>query len=85
MDPDLQPADLYLHWLLYRPLDKGVIIEKIIFSTKTYVVGTQKNSLNETFFLSTQNICLKLWVRTNLLFYDANFCLSNPVGYIIWV
>ena len=27
------------------------------FSTKTYVVGTQKNYLNETFLLSTQNIC----------------------------
>ena len=29
-----------------------------IFSeTKTYVVGTQKNRLNETVLLSTQNIC----------------------------
>ena len=27
------------------------------FSTKTYVVGTQKNGLNETVLLSTQNIC----------------------------
>ena len=27
------------------------------FSTKTYVVGTQKNRLNETILLSTQNIC----------------------------
>ena len=26
-------------------------------STKTYVVGTQKNRLNETVLLSTQNIC----------------------------
>ena len=30
------------------------------FSTKTYVVGTQKNCLNETILLSTQNICKKL-------------------------
>ena len=28
------------------------------FSTETYVVGTQKNSLNETVLLSTQNTCL---------------------------
>ena len=28
------------------------------FSTKTYDVGTQKNRLNETVLLSTQNICL---------------------------
>ena len=27
------------------------------FSTETYVVGTQKNRLNETVLLSTQNIC----------------------------
>ena len=27
------------------------------FSTKIYVVGTQKNRLNETVPLSTQNIC----------------------------
>ena len=27
------------------------------FSTKTYDVGTQKNRLNETVLLSTQNIC----------------------------
>ena len=30
----------------------------LFFSTKTYVVGTQKNSLDEMFFLSTHNICL---------------------------
>ena len=28
------------------------------FSTKTYVVGTQKNRLDETVLLSTQNTCL---------------------------
>ena len=27
------------------------------FSTETFVVGTQKNRLNETVLLSTQNIC----------------------------
>ena len=27
------------------------------FSTKTYVVGTQKNCLNETVLLRNQNIC----------------------------
>ena len=30
----------------------------LYFSSKTYVVGTQKNRLNETVLLSTQNICL---------------------------
>ena len=31
--------------------------KKFSFSTKTYVVGTQKNRLNETNLLSTQNKC----------------------------
>ena len=30
----------------------------LYFSSKTYVVGTQKNRLNETVLLSTQNTCL---------------------------
>ena len=30
----------------------------LYFSAKTYVVGTQKNHLNETVLLSTQNTCL---------------------------
>ena len=29
----------------------------VAFSNKTYVVGTQKNRLNETVLSSTQNIC----------------------------
>ena len=41
----------------YRPLVKSAY-QKIIFliyKTKIYVVGTQKNCLNETVLLSTQN------------------------------
>ena len=63
------------------------------FLTKTYVVGTQKNSLNEMVLLSTQNIrlnietvllsphniCLNWWVRKFLQFYPENLCLSKPV------
>ena len=30
----------------------------LYFSSKTYVVGTQKNRRNETVLLSTQNTCL---------------------------
>ena len=42
-----------------RTLVKSAQQKKTIFyfSTKTYVVGTQKNRLNETVLLSTQNIC----------------------------
>ena len=45
-----------------RPSDKCAVTETY-FSTKTYVEGTQKNPLNETVLLSTQNICLDCWVR----------------------
>ena len=38
------------------------------FSTKTYVVGTQKNHLNKTILLSTQNICSNCQVRKYLQF-----------------
>ena len=43
------------------------------YLTKTYVVGTQKNRLNETVLLSTQNTCLNSWVENNY-----NFTLKNP-------
>ena len=43
------------------------------------VVGTQKNRLNETVLLSTQNICYKLWVRKYLQFYAEFFFSSKPV------
>ena len=38
-----------------RPPDKSVYCKTIYFSSKTYVVRTQKNRLNETVLLSTQN------------------------------
>ena len=49
-----------------------------------YVVGTQKNQLDEMVLLSTQNICKKLWVRKFLQIYAENFCLSKPTtGHIL--
>ena len=56
------------------------------FSTKTYVVGTQKNHLNEMVLLGTANICLncKTYVvgtqknRLNdmILLSSTNICLD---------
>ena len=45
--------------LLLSGFQIRVCIEKLffLFSSKTYVVGTQKNRLNETVLLSTQNAC----------------------------
>ena len=42
-------------------------------------MGTQKNRLNETVLLSTQNMCLNSWVRKYLQFYAQQFCLSKPM------
>ena len=44
----------------FRPQDKSAYWKIIFFyfSSKTYVVGTQKNCLNKTVLLSTQNTCL---------------------------
>ena len=52
--------------LIQKPADLGPGLQIRVrtgksfsyFSTKTYVVGTQKNRLNETVLLSTQNTCL---------------------------
>ena len=42
-----------------RPLVKECVPEILFsyFSTETYIVGTEKNLLDETVLLSTQNIC----------------------------
>ena len=43
---------------IIRPLVKSAYQNFFSYlSMKTYVVGTQKNHLNETVLLSTQNIC----------------------------
>ena len=42
-------------------------------------MGTQKNRLNETVLLSTQNICENGWLRKYLEFYAQKFCSSKPV------
>ena len=47
------------------------------FSTIPYVVGTEKNRLNETVLLGTQNICHI--ERKYLQFQAEKFCLSKPV------
>ena len=42
---------------IFRPQDTSAF-EKNLISTKTCVVGTQKNHLNEMVLLKTQNTCL---------------------------
>ena len=50
------------------------------FSTKTYVVGPQKNRHNETVLLSTQNTCLNGWVRKKFQFKGQKHSLSGPMN-----
>ena len=44
-----------------------------------YVVGTQKNHLNETVPLSNQNTCLNRWWKNTKRFYVKFFCLCGPM------
>ena len=55
------------------------------FSSKPYVVGTQKNRRNETVLLSTQNICSNLWIRKYLQFYSKKICLSKPMNIYLFL
>ena len=54
------------------------------FSTKTYVVGTQKNHLNEGVLLSTQNIkiMLKLMGKREFTILRSNFWFFWTYGYL---
>ena len=56
---DFMPK-LVLEISIYTSLQIRMRIGKLFlyFSSKTYVEGTQKNRLNETVLLSTQNTCL---------------------------
>ena len=42
-------------------------------------MGTQKNRLNKTVLLSTQNTCLNKWVRKQLKVYANKISLSGPM------
>ena len=42
-----------------------------------YVVGTQKNRLNEMALLRTQNTCQNLWVGKYIQFYAEIFVYLN--------
>ena len=49
-------------------------------------MGTQKNRLDETVLLSTQNTCLNCWVRNNSQFYaKKGACLSESRAFNIVV
>ena len=51
--------EYHMTFLYIRPSDKDLELKiLLIFQQKTYVVGAQKNRLNETVLFSTQNICL---------------------------
>ena len=49
-------------------------------SAKIYVVGTQKNRLNETVLLSTHYKCYNWWIRKYSQFGAQKLCLSWAIG-----
>ena len=42
-------------------------------------MGDQKNRLNDTVLLITQDICFKLWVREYLQIFAEKLCLAKPM------
>ena len=57
--PPLDPRMRHNNRITTHKIPQLTVIENCFsyFSTKTYVVGTQKNRLDETVLLSTQNTC----------------------------
>ena len=70
----------YMKLTDFMPPDSEAIKNLFSYSsTKTHVVGTQKNRLIETVLLSTQNTCLKGCERKYSKFYKLKVCLSGPM------
>ena len=59
-------------WILALHTDLWAGPQIFFLSTKTYVVGTQKNRLYETVLLSTQNTCLN-WYRNSMPTFLLNW------------
>ena len=60
------------------------IIFLITHSTKTYLVGTQKNLLNVTDLLSTQNICLNCQMGKKIItILRSNLLLNSTYGILL--
>ena len=73
-----------------RPPDKSVYWNIIFFiSHPKHSVGTQKNRLNETVPLSTQNTGSNKWVRKQLKVYENKISLSGSMNSntkrMVWV
>ena len=62
-------------------LHLALFLKKLFFSTKTYVVGTQKNHLNEMGLFSTHTILKLVGIRKYLQLYAKKLCLSKPITY----
>ena len=54
----------------------SVLFCRLLTFSQTYDVGTQKNHLNETVLLSTQNIMLKPMGKKILTILGSKLCLS---------
>ena len=61
-----------------RPLVKSAYQNiNFLISQPKHVVGTQKNRLNETVLMITQNICSNRWIRKYLQFNDRRLCVVS--------
>ena len=60
----------FLHVSLFSC--KIVMINFSYFPAKTYVVGAQKNQLNETVLLSIQNTCFNLLISYPFIYLESS-------------
>ena len=65
-----------------RPLVKRANIFFYYFLTNTYVVGTQKNRLDDTVLLSTRNIMIRLMGKKIFTILHSKFCLTKRMYYL---
>ena len=63
---------------------KIVMIFFSYFPAKTYVVGAQKNQLNETVLLSTQNTCFNLLISYPFIYLESSKIHKYLISYAIY-
>ena len=63
---------------------KIVMINFIYFPAKTYVVGAQKNQLNEMVLLSTQNTCFNLLISYTFIYLESSKIHKYLISYAFY-
>ena len=66
----------------HRPQGKSAQLKiNFVISIKTYIVGSQKHCLNETFLLSTQNM-IQIMDKKIFTIFGSKLPLSAPMEHV---